>query len=228
MIKGQKMLNRIIALNVIFLFVVIISSAYSQPDNNIVLWQEDNFCFSVCVPEGWIAIENANPQKLICCYFYKKDSIYTLLSMFIGLHLLKDETDGSLIEFAENIEKRIAENNKGTDYLKIDYKYKITEYSITYNGNIQGIYFSRSVYVRYKKYGFQINLSTMYENPGDELIGILDSLVNLWGFNSPPLWGVRLGVWGICSPTYTKISRINLQYPAALPRGFFISLEIKE
>jgi hypothetical protein len=36
-------------------------------------------------------------------------------------------------------------------------------------------------------------------------------------------------VWGICSPTYTKISstytkisRRNLQYPAALPRGFFI------
>jgi hypothetical protein len=26
---------------------------------------------------------------------------------------------------------------------------------------------------------------------------------------------VNLGVWGICSPTYAKISRRNLQYPAA-------------
>ena len=31
-----------------------------------------------------------------------------------------------------------------------------------------------------------------------------------------------LGVWGICSPTNAKISRRNLQYPAALRRGFFI------
>jgi hypothetical protein len=45
---------------------------------------------------------------------------------------------------------------------------------------------------------------------------------NLYGFNSPPLWGVKLGVRGICSPAYAKISRRNLQYPAALPRGFFI------
>jgi DNA-binding XRE family transcriptional regulator len=29
-------------------------------------------------------------------------------------------------------------------------------------------------------------------------------------------------VWGICSPTYAKISRRNLQYPGALLRGFFI------
>jgi hypothetical protein len=47
-------------------------------------------------------------------------------------------------------------------------------------------------------------------------------LFNLWGFNSPPLWGVKLGVRGICSPVYAKISKRNLQYPAALPRGFFI------
>jgi hypothetical protein len=29
-------------------------------------------------------------------------------------------------------------------------------------------------------------------------------------------------VRGICSPAYANISRRNLQYPAALPRGFFI------
>ena len=45
---------------------------------------------------------------------------------------------------------------------------------------------------------------------------------NLFGFNSSPLWGVKLRVRGICSPTYAKISRRNLQYPAALLRGFFI------
>jgi hypothetical protein len=27
------------------------------------------------------------------------------------------------------------------------------------------------------------------------------------GFNTPPLWGVKLGVRGICSPAYAKISR---------------------
>jgi hypothetical protein len=43
-----------------------------------------------------------------------------------------------------------------------------------------------------------------------------------FGFNSPPLGGVNLGVRGICSPAYAKISRRNLQYPAALPWGFFI------
>jgi hypothetical protein len=47
-------------------------------------------------------------------------------------------------------------------------------------------------------------------------------MFNLSRVNSPPLWGVKLGVRGICSPTYSKISRWNLQYPAALPRGFFI------
>jgi hypothetical protein len=26
-------------------------------------------------------------------------------------------------------------------------------------------------------------------------------------FNTPPLWGVKLGVRGICSPVYAKISR---------------------
>jgi MoaA/NifB/PqqE/SkfB family radical SAM enzyme len=35
-------------------------------------------------------------------------------------------------------------------------------------------------------------------------------------------------VWGICSPTQAKISRRNLQYPAALRRGFFISQDGKE
>ncbi|MDR1307875.1 MAG: hypothetical protein LBK74_09925, partial [Treponema sp.] len=38
---------------------------------------------------------------------------------------------------------------------------------------------------------------------------------NLSRVNSPPLWGVKLGVRGICSPAYAKISRKNLQYPAA-------------
>jgi hypothetical protein len=40
--------------------------------------------------------------------------------------------------------------------------------------------------------------------------------------NTSPLWGVKLGVRGICSPAYSKISWRNLQYPAALRRGFFI------
>jgi hypothetical protein len=51
---------------------------------------------------------------------------------------------------------------------------------------------------------------------------ILILFFNLWGYNSPPLCGVKLGVRGIWSPAYARISRRNLQYPAALPRGFFI------
>jgi hypothetical protein len=38
-----------------------------------------------------------------------------------------------------------------------------------------------------------------------EITGINDLISG--GFNSPPLWGVKLGVWGICSPTYAKFSR---------------------
>jgi hypothetical protein len=46
------------------------------------------------------------------------------------------------------------------------------------------------------------------------------------GFNTPPLWGVNLGVRGICSPAYANISRRNPQCPAALRRGFFIPYTI--
>ena len=43
--------------------------------------------------------------------------------------------------------------------------------------------------------------------------------INKKGVNTPPLWGVKLGVRGICSPAYAKISMRNLKYPAALRRG---------
>ncbi|GHV26386.1 hypothetical protein AGMMS4952_06320 [Spirochaetia bacterium] len=36
-------------------------------------------------------------------------------------------------------------------------------------------------------------------------------------FNTAPLGAVKLGVWGICSPTYSKISRRNLRYRRACP-----------
>jgi hypothetical protein len=35
---------------------------------------------------------------------------------------------------------------------------------------------------------------------------------------------LKLGVRGICSPAYAKISKRNLQYPSALRRGFFIAV----
>jgi hypothetical protein len=41
-----------------------------------------------------------------------------------------------------------------------------------------------------------------------------------------PLGRLLLGVRGICSPAYASISRRNLQYPAALPWGFFILAKI--
>jgi len=37
-----------------------------------------------------------------------------------------------------------------------------------------------------------------------------------------PLGRFILGVRGICSPAYASLSKMNLQYPAALRRGFFI------
>jgi hypothetical protein len=43
-------------------------------------------------------------------------------------------------------------------------------------------------------------------------------------FNTPQFCCGKLGVWGICSPTYAKISKRNLKYPGALLRGFFIFL----
>jgi hypothetical protein len=63
----------------------------------------------------------------------------------------------------------------------------------------------------------------------DNIVNVDDKIIkNLisGGLIPRPLGRFKLGVWGICSPTYAKISRRNLQYPAALPRGFFI-MEIR-
>ena len=45
---------------------------------------------------------------------------------------------------------------------------------------------------------------------------------SLLRFNTAPLGRFILGVRGICSPVYAKLSKMNLQYPAALRQGFFI------
>jgi hypothetical protein len=154
--------------------IITTNSIYSQEDSDIIIWQfNDNFSFSVIVPQGWVAIENMNPQKSVCYNFYINDNIYANPSIFIAFYLLKEATDDALNEI---IERTV--NNGQYAFSEINYNYRIGGNIITYDmTTIQGPYFSRNVFIRYKQYGLQIDLSSLYEKPENELITVLDELV---------------------------------------------------
>jgi serine/threonine-protein kinase len=79
-----------------------------------------------------------------------------------------------------------------------------------------------------------ISLNWLYEKPLDFENHIYDFKTEVYfvgklfeslisgGLIPRPLGRLKLGGRGICSLAYAKISRRNLQYPAALRRGFFI------
>ena len=162
----------------IFIFVVLINCVYSQQNNNGIVWQwsydeRNNIGFSVNVPENWVAIQNNNPQKPICYNFYMENNIYKVPEIFIALHILDYATDEALRERIN-----IIIGNKGYNIKQIERNYFTIENSFTYDVDIQSLYFSRVIFVRYKRYGFQIDLETMHERANDELIMVLDELVN--------------------------------------------------
>jgi hypothetical protein len=162
----------------IFIFVVLINCIYSQQNDNRIIWQwsyneGNNVGFSVNLPENWVAIENNNPQKPICYNFYMENNIYKVPVIFIAMHVLDDTTDEALRERIN-----IVIGNKGYRITQIERNYSIIENSFTYDVDVQSLYFSRDVFVRYKQYCFQINLGTMHEKANDELIIVLDELVN--------------------------------------------------
>jgi hypothetical protein len=156
----------------IFLYSVIIGYVYSQDENNKVNCSFDNkVSFSVNIPDGWIAIENINPQKAICYNFYLKDYIYENPSIFISSYLLDESSDKELLMLVE----RLIENKY---YKKIDHLYDLDFYIISYDIVYQDYSYSRSVFLRYLNYGYNIVLTTLYEKPDIELIKILDILIN--------------------------------------------------
>ncbi|GHV57535.1 hypothetical protein AGMMS49579_23540 [Spirochaetia bacterium] len=77
---------------------------------------------------------------------------------------------------------------------------------------------------------WNVGLSETREKEIENIIETINRLAipffNLLGFNSPPFRAIQLGVWGICSPTYVKISTRNLQIPRPLGRGGSLVLKI--
>lgn len=150
-----------------------LNNVFSQ-ENNVVIWKyADEISFTADIPQGWTAVENLNPAKGALYFFWLNESIITRPIIFITVYWLSDSTDEALCEI---INRNI--NSGQYTYEKIDNLNEIERNVIFYNTNYQNYSFSRCAYIRHDRYGFQIDLSTLYEKPEVNLINTLNELIN--------------------------------------------------
>ena len=157
----------------IVIYTMFLEFVYSQQTGNIVWRFNDSIIFSAEVPEGWVAIENKNPQKALCYHFYIDDNNFKHPSIFIAFYLLKEDSDKALKEFADSIVN--FENNIISEK---EYSKKKDKCIVTYDTVFEGYSYSRCVFMRHKNCYFQFALTEFYKFPKNEILDVFNTLID--------------------------------------------------